>query len=45
VPPQQGKRLLDFADGPFGFCAHLNRPSRSGADIGGATVEVKDDGQ
>jgi hypothetical protein len=22
MPPQQGKRLLDFADGSFGFCAH-----------------------
>jgi hypothetical protein len=23
MPPQQGKRLLDLADGSFGFCAHL----------------------
>jgi hypothetical protein len=23
MPPQQGKRLLDLADGSFGFCTHL----------------------
>jgi hypothetical protein len=22
MPPQQAKRLPDFADGSFGFCAH-----------------------
>jgi hypothetical protein len=25
MPPQQGKRLLDLADGSFGFCTHLSR--------------------
>jgi len=32
MPPQQGKRLLDLADGSFGFCTHL---SESKLDRGG----------
>jgi len=43
MPPQQGKRLLDLADGPFGLCAHLfcSKPIAR-LDIGAAKVEVKD---
>jgi hypothetical protein len=26
MPPQQGKRLLDLADGPLGFGAHGKHP-------------------